>query len=264
MMDDSPMSEQQETSQPRWQPLSAVERRLAGVLVEKAKTTPDGYPMSLKAICTAANQKSNRAPQMNLEPDDVEESLERLRELGAVGMIEGYGRVAKYRHYLYEWLAVDKVELAVMAELLLRGAQTEGDLRARAARMEPVGDVSALRPVLASLKAKELVVPLNAEGRGHMVTHALYPPQELERIQGQHTPDRGVAAQPLQSEPQPSPPAASFSQPAPGETQGVDQLRRDLTEVRSQVTQMRDDLDGLADELRRTADGLRELKDMLG
>ena len=69
---------------------------------------------------------------MQLEPDEVEESLDRLRELGAVGLVEGYGRVEKYRHYLYEWLGVDKVELAVMTELLLRGDQTVGELRGRA------------------------------------------------------------------------------------------------------------------------------------
>ena len=84
--------------------------------------------MSLNAVATGSNQKSNRDPLMQLEPDDVAESLERLRQLGAVGMVEGYGRVTKYRHYLYEWLGVEKLELSVMTELLLRGAQTEGEL----------------------------------------------------------------------------------------------------------------------------------------
>ncbi len=107
----------QPQSSPRWQPLSAIDRRVLGVLAEKAKTTPDIYPMSLNAICTGCNQKSNRDPVMQLEPADVEESLDRLRQLGAVGIIEGYGRVAKYRHYLYEWLGVEKVELSVMTEL---------------------------------------------------------------------------------------------------------------------------------------------------
>ena len=128
--------------QPRWQPLGAIDRRVLGVLAEKAKTTPDIYPMSLNAICTGCNQKSNRSPLMQLEPSEIEESLDRLRELRAVGLIEGYGRVAKYRHYLYEWLGVDKVEMAVMTELLLRGDQTVGDLRGRAARMEPIPDLA--------------------------------------------------------------------------------------------------------------------------
>lgn len=168
------------------QALSGIQRRVAGVLVEKAKTTPDAYPMTLNAICSACNQKSNRSPVMNLEPEDVEEALGQLRSMGAVGLVEGYGRVPKFRHYLYEWLEVDKVELAVMAELLLRGAQTMGELRGRAARMEPIPDLQALRPVVDSLKAKELIVPLTPEGRGHVVTHNLYPPGELSRLREKH------------------------------------------------------------------------------
>ncbi len=116
--------------QRRWRPLESIDRRVVGVLAEKAKTTPDIYPMSLNAIRTGCNQKSNRHPLMELEPEEVEESLDRLREIGAVGLVEGYGRVQKYRHYLYDWLGVDKVELAVMTELLLRGEQTVGELRA--------------------------------------------------------------------------------------------------------------------------------------
>jgi len=129
------MSDQASTespSAPRWQPLSAMDRRVIGVLIEKAKTTPDAYPLSLNAVVAGCNQKSNRHPLMNVEPDDVEQSLDRLRELGAISLVQGYGRVQKYRHYMYDWLGVDKVELAVMAELLLRGPQTEGDLRGRA------------------------------------------------------------------------------------------------------------------------------------
>ena len=141
-----------------------MDRRVLGVLAEKAKTTPDGYPMSLNAICTGCNQKSNRDPVMQLELDDVQESLDRLRQLGAVGMVEGYGRVTKYRHYLYEWLGVEKIELSVMTELLLRGAQTEGELRGRASRMDAIPDLAGLRALLASLKAKKLVIPLDAGG----------------------------------------------------------------------------------------------------
>src|SRR5581483_4994519 len=167
---------------PRWQPVTAMDRRVLGVLAEKAKTTPDAYPMSVNALCTGANQKNNRHPLMNLQPDDVEASLERLRPLGAVAEVQGGGRVLKYRHYLYDWLGVDKVELAVMTELLLRGAQTVGELRGRAARMEPIADLAALRPVLDSLRAKGLVLALSPEGRGQVVSHALYQPQELEKV----------------------------------------------------------------------------------
>ena len=123
---------------------------------------------------------------MDVQPEDVEEALERLRELGAVAEIMGGGRVPKFRHYLYEWLGVDKVELAVMAELLLRGAQTEGELRGRASRMEPIADLPALRTILASLRGKGLIVSLTPEGRGHALTHNLYEPRELERVKADY------------------------------------------------------------------------------
>jgi uncharacterized protein YceH (UPF0502 family) len=252
---------------PRWQPINAMDRRVAGVLVEKAKTVPSAYPMSVNAIATAANQKNNRFPVMQLDPDQVEEALERLRGLGAVGLIQGYGRVVKYRHYLYEWLGVDKVELAVMAELLLRGAQTEGELRARAARMEPIADLTALRPILASLQSKGLVISLSPEGRGHVLTHALYSPRELENLKVQFAAGAiATAAGPGEEEmPEPrgrvSPRLATQEQPF-GEM--YDALRREMDDLRTQVAQLRNDLDELAGTLRQTTDEMRRLRDELG
>ena len=115
------------------------------MLVEKAKTTPEYYPLTVAAIVTGCNQKSNRDPVTNYDQDDVEDTLHSLRKKGAVILIEGGGRVARWKHTLYDWMKVSKVELAVMAELLLRGPQTEGELRARASRMEPLADLPAFR-----------------------------------------------------------------------------------------------------------------------
>ncbi len=255
---------------PQWQPLAAIDRRVAGVLIEKAKTTPNAYPMSLSAICAACNQKSNRAPVMNLEPDDVEESLDRLRQIGAVGIIEGYGRVAKYRHYLYEWLGVEKVELSVMGELLLRGAQTEGDLRARASRMDRIADLDALRSVLTSLKSKGLVIALTPEGRGHVVTHALYPPRELEQIKAQHGSAAGAGA--AAADPVAPPGAAASSAPdsrAPRASDGavpelLDAMRRELHDLRLQVSQLRSEVDDLRNVVERTEEDLHRFRHELG
>ncbi len=273
-MTDEPIARPLSTD-PRWQPLSAVDRRVAGVLVEKAKTTPDVYPMSLNAICTASNQKSNRHPIMQLETDDVEASLERLRDLGAVAIVQGYGRVYKYRHYLYEWLGVDKVELAVMAELLLRGAQTEGELRGRAARMEPIADLGALRPVLASLKSKGLVVSLTPEGRGHVVAHALYSPGEMEKLKAQYT---GGYAAPALAADFDSPPVESASSvpaitsrsvgAAPPSVLGPEAVgqavRSELDVLRAQLAELRSDLNHLAEAFRQTQEELQRLRSELG
>ncbi len=236
---------------PKWQPLSAIDRRVAGVLVEKAKTTPEAYPMTLNALCTGCNQKSNRAPVMQLEPDQVDESLERLRQLGAVGLVEGYGRVPKYRHYLYEWLGVDKVELAVMGELLLRGDQTEGELRTRASRMEPIADLPALRTVLNSLMAKGLVLSLSPEGRGHVVSHALYRPQELERLRLQYSGRATVGD--LESPSLGEDASASHGPPASASSGELERLRMDLAELRGQ----HDALAAAVEDLRAQLDRLK-------
>ncbi len=88
----------------KWKPMNAIQRRILGVLGEKAKTTPDQYPLSLNALTNGCNQKSNRSPQMNLEPIQVEDALEKLRAIAVVSEVQGGGRVAKFRHYIYEWL----------------------------------------------------------------------------------------------------------------------------------------------------------------
>ena len=75
---DSPIVSESEP--PSWRPLTAMQRRIAGVLVEKAKTTPENYPLSLNALTTGSNQKSNRSPQMDIDPEDVEVTLDELRE----------------------------------------------------------------------------------------------------------------------------------------------------------------------------------------
>jgi uncharacterized protein YceH (UPF0502 family) len=246
-------------------PISPTDRRVLGVLVEKAKTTPEAYPMSANAVTTGCNQKSNRSPLMQIEPDQAEESLDRLRQLGAVGLIEGYGRVRKYRHYLYEWLGVEKVELAVMAELLLRGDQTEGELRARASRMEPIADLNALRPVLESLKAKGLLISLTPEGRGHVVTHALYRANELERLKASYAAGRLAPGGPDEgddSSQSATPTRAAVAIPGASVERGP--LDREVQELRSQLAEVRGEVESLAAEFQRLQADFQRLRTELG
>jgi uncharacterized protein YceH (UPF0502 family) len=228
----------------RWRALPAIDRRVLGVLAEKAKTTPDVYPMSVNALRSGCNQKNNRYPLMELEEADVEESLERLKQAGAAGEVQGGGRVPRFKHYLYDWLGVDKLELSVMTELLLRGAQTEGELRGRASRMDPIPDLSVLRELLRSLSAKGLVVSLTPEGRGHVVTHALYEPRELEKLRSEHA-DRAAS----EAEPPPSASVRS-SNPLSEPPAAMAQLRAELEEVRDEVARLRKDVDALLAQLR--------------
>jgi uncharacterized protein YceH (UPF0502 family) len=233
------MSEQQTEKPPQWRPLSAIERRILGVLVEKAKTTPNAYPITLNALTTGCNQKSNRDPHMDLKPDQVEGALEALREAGAVAEIQGDGRVAKYRHYLYEWLGVEKVELSVMAELLLRGEQTAGELRGRASRMDPIDSLEALRPILTSLMDKNLVVALTPEGRGQVVTHNLYPEREMNELRRRFA---GGAVSPTPAGESHSSSAAARQTAAPGVPADViSEIRVEMAELRAAVARLREE-----------------------
>ncbi|MGI8977961.1 MAG: DUF480 domain-containing protein [Pirellulaceae bacterium] len=177
------MSSESQPEAPKWKPLNSRQRRVLGVLVEKAKTVPESYPMTVNGIVAGSNQKSNREPQMELTQEDVEQLLEELRGLGAVTEVQGSGRVLKYRHHAYEWLGVTAVELAVMTELLLRGEQTLGDLRARAARMEPIADQTALKVVVDGLLKKGLMREITSPGRGQIVSHNLYKDREVAELQ---------------------------------------------------------------------------------
>lgn len=165
-----------------WPVLSLHERRVLGVLIEKQKTTPDVYPLSINALVTGSNQKSNRDPVLDLTDDDVEQSLLAMQKQGLTIRITG-GRVERWRHNLYDVWKVDKVEMAVLAELMLRGPQTEGELRGRVSRMEPVNDLDVLRTLLKRLTERRLVVYLTEEGRrGTMVTHGFHDAKELEHL----------------------------------------------------------------------------------
>ncbi len=261
---------------PQWKPLSATDRRVIGVLVEKAKTTPEAYPLTLNGLVTGSNQKNNRDPHTNLDADDVEESIARLRAAGALIEVQGSGRVSKYRHLMYDWLGVNKVELGVMTELLLRGAQTEGELRGRAARMDPIPDLDALRPVLQSLKAKGLLVSLTAEGRGHILTHALYLPQEMASLRakiGEGPPSESAsrASSPAADRPAAAPAAVAShgasQKPATAQespSAPFQLVTREIEQFRDLVGQLRTEIDDLTDRLQRNEDGLREIKDALG
>jgi uncharacterized protein YceH (UPF0502 family) len=166
-------------------PLDAFERRVLGVLIEKAKTTPDQYPLSLNGVVVGCNQKSNRDPIMTVDEEQVSRAIEGLRKCGAAAEVFGSGKLPRYRHLAYDWLGVGKEELAIMGELLLRGEQTEGDLRGRASRMDPIPDLDTLRGFLDRLAEKGLVIWLSPPGRGRMLTHGLLPQEKLDKVRAE-------------------------------------------------------------------------------
>jgi len=131
-------------------PISAIEARILGALIEKELTTPEYYPLTLNSLTNACNQKSNRDPVMALEEEDLVRALDKLRMKGFARQSAEGGRVPKYCHSLGEKLPPP--ELAILAELLLRGPQTLGELRGRAERMSPFADLAAVEETLGELE----------------------------------------------------------------------------------------------------------------
>jgi uncharacterized protein YceH (UPF0502 family) len=133
-------------------PLSPHECRALGVLIEKAQTTPSQYPLTLNGLVTGCNQKSNRLPVLDLTEDQVIAALDGLRakELIREVMLTG-SRVAKYRHLAREAIEIGTSEVVILAELLLRGPQTSGELRSRASRMHPLESIDTVENVLRHL-----------------------------------------------------------------------------------------------------------------
>jgi len=238
--------------------LNAPQRRVLGVLIEKAKTTPAGYPMSLNAIVAGCNQKSNREPVTELEDGEVERALDELTAMGVASEAPLVSRVPKYRHHAYQWMGVNRAELAVIGELLLRGAQTLGDLRARAARMEPIADQAALKPIVEGLVQRGLMIELGPPGRGQVVSHNLYLQPELDALRSRslgrdHASARSDSSRSRDFDPEERP--TSFRSGAHGgEAEGRwAELSAGLAELREEVSRLRDqvrDLETRLDERR--------------
>jgi hypothetical protein len=134
-------------------PLTLLEARVLGVLVEKQATVPDTYPLSLNALVAGCNQKTARDPVMNASEADVLEAVEGLRELTLLNEVSG-SRVTRYEHNAGRGLGVASQAVALLATLALRGPQTPAELRANAERLHRFADTSSVEAFLDELAAK--------------------------------------------------------------------------------------------------------------
>jgi uncharacterized protein len=238
-----------------WRPLDATQRRVLGVLIEKAKTTPSAHPMTVNAIVVGCNQKNNRDPLMTLASFDVEKALSELCGFGAVAEIDWLGRAVKYKHQGYEWLGVNKVESAVMTELLLRGAQALGELRGRAARMEPIADLAALTPIVEGLLERGLMVALTPPGRGQIVSHSLYEARELAELRSIHAGGAVHAAPRAEAGERPAPARAAAELVATALPPGLlAALSAEIEELRAEVAELRERVAGFEAKLETPRD----------
>ncbi len=162
--------------------LTALEARVLGVLVEKQLTTPDYYPLSLNALVAGCNQKTSRDPVMSVTEDEVQAALDDLKERKLVGHTWGASRrVVRYSHTLPQGLGTDAGTTALIVTLMLRGAQTAGELRIACERLYQFADLSSVDAYLTEMAARPggaLVVKLPKQpgSREHRWMHLLCGP----------------------------------------------------------------------------------------
>jgi uncharacterized protein len=180
--------------------VSAVEMRILGSLVEKQRTTPDTYPLTLNALRAACNQSTSRDPVVDYDDATLREALERLGRRGWSRLASGpHSRSPKYRHLLEEALGLSVPEQSVLAVLLLRGAQTSAELRARTERLHPFASIAAVDEVLDALAARGLARlnerrPGEREARWQQLVGA---DEEAATAPATRPPDAGAAAMPV-------------------------------------------------------------------
>ena len=237
--------------------LNFDERRVLGVLMEKAFATPEQYPLTLNSLVTGSNQKSCRNPLSHLDEEAVLNTLDSLRDKNLVTLVRTMGsRTDRYKHRVSDTLQVEGKGAAVLAELLLRGPQTDGELRQRACRLVPIADLTELGNAIGGLGGREepFIRRLSPEGqrRGVKYAHTLYPPGEEPTLE--HNP-AGSDAPRVSPESRPSSASASAANPAPAAVaEGVDSLA--LDELRQEVTQLKQRLDDLEDSVTRLLGGM--------
>ena len=219
----------------------AVEIRVLGCLIEKQRTTPDAYPLSLNALRLACNQSTNRDPVVAYDEETVSAALRRLAQRGWTRLTSGAGsRARKYRHLLAEALGLDDAELALLAVLMLRGEQTPGELKQRTERLHGFTDLAALQETLDGLVE-----------RGWAARHERRPGQKEERF-SQLLGGGEEAATPADGEPSREGEAPSMGVPddvvgsgdPAAEDDRLRRLEEELKALRGELASLREALGG--------------------
>jgi uncharacterized protein len=204
----------------------AVEIRALGCLIEKQRTTPEAYPLSLNALRLACNQTTNRDPVVEYDEGTIREALNRLSRRGWARLASGPGsRAVKFRQMFDEALGLAPEEVAVLAVLMLRGAQTPGELKQRTQRLHSFEDLDELAAVLDDLMGREFVRRLPRQ-----------PGQKEERYEHLLSEEAPGAA---------TSPAGTSPAATNGDTDRIGELERTVAELRDEVAALRAEVESL-------------------
>jgi uncharacterized protein YceH (UPF0502 family) len=218
--------------------LSAEEIRVLGCLLEKQRTTPDAYPLTLNALRLACNQATNREPVVDYGESAIRDAVYRLDRRGFVRLASGRGsRAAKYRHLLADALPMDTGEQALMCVLMLRGPQTPGELKQRAERMHAFADMHEVSETLARLCERALVERLGRRPGQKEDRYAQRLAQDEDAEPGAPLPDRAAASHdppaPLPYERDGAGDAAAPAHTLAGLAERIARLEREVAELRA-------------------------------
>lgn len=217
--------------------LDPVEIRVLGCLIEKQRTTPDQYPLSLNALRSACNQTTNRNPIVSYDEEMLRHALQKLGRRRYTRLASGHSsRAAKYRHLLDEALPLDAAEQAVLAVLFLRGEQTPGELKQRTERMQAFDGIAGLQDCLTGLIDKGFVSEL-----------ARRPGQKEERFRHNLSDDLDPADVPEGAE-LPAQTAAVVP-PPPRRDERMDKLEAEVLALRTELSALREEFAALRAEL---------------
>ncbi len=252
-------------------PLNARERRVLGVLIEKGLTTPEYYPLTLKALTTGCNQKNNRDPVVNYDEETVADVIESLREKGLAAVVHTEsGRTERYRHYVRHRFEITEPQIAVLAELMLRGRQQLGELRSRASRMVPIESLETLREAVEGLMTMGGAWATgDLSRRGIEVDHALYTEAETKRnpelvLTSAAARGQRIAGDDDDSSDAQLPSAGNVSRSVAVAAAANSSVDRQIEELRSENRALRDEIESLKGELRDIRDEFESLRRDLG
>lgn len=214
----------------------AVEIRVLGCLIEKQRTTPDVYPLSLNSLRLACNQSTNRDPVVEYDEQTVVEALRRLALRGWTRLASAGGRARKYRHLLPDAFGLDDAEVSLLAVLMLRGPQTPGELKQRGQRLHDFADLAAVHGTLERLVE-----------RGQVARHERRPGQKEDRYEqllggGEDDSPAAASEAAVHQGDGDDTEAAASAPPVPGPAvpeDRLDRLERELADLRTELASLR-------------------------